>query len=128
MLAAWRRWRFGVRPRRLDWAAGAGFRPVLEGLEDRTLLSAGDLDPAFGTGGIVTTNFGTSLDKGQSVLVQTDGKIVVVGNSTNGLIFDVAMARYNTDGTLDTTFGTAGRVGPSAPYDPAFAAILQADG
>src|SRR3989442_24120 len=50
------------------------------------------------------------------------------GSPQTGPQFDVAMVRYNTDGSLDTTFGTGGRVAPFGPYDPAFAAVLQTDG
>jgi uncharacterized delta-60 repeat protein len=42
----------------------------------------GALDLTFGTGGIVTTDFGSSDDRGQSVAIQTDGKLVVAGYST----------------------------------------------
>jgi uncharacterized delta-60 repeat protein len=87
----------------------------------------GDLDPTFGTGGIVTTDFGNTSDAGEEVAVQPDGKIVVAG--TRGQ--DFAVARYNADGSLDTTFGTGGLVstdlyGNSA--DRAAAMALQPDG
>ncbi|NCX96747.1 MAG: hypothetical protein EBX41_10185, partial [Chitinophagia bacterium] len=44
------------------------------------------------------------------IALQTDGKIVVAGYSYNGSNNDFALARYNTDGSLDTTFGSAGKV------------------
>lgn len=73
--------------------------------------SSGQLDPEFGTNGIVTTDFGGTDDYGASLLVQRDGKIVVAGYSKNsGGNNDFAMVRYNPEGTLDTTFGTGGRV------------------
>ena len=66
----------------------------------------GVLDPAFGTGGIVTTNLGGS-DLAMDVVVQPDDdKIVVVGKSGN----DWAVARYLANGTLDADFGTDGVV------------------
>jgi uncharacterized delta-60 repeat protein len=68
--------------------------------------AAGDLDPTFGTGGIVTTDFGNTPDDGQEVAVQPDGKIVVAGYRGS----DFAVARYNVDGSLDATFGTGGLV------------------
>ena len=40
--------------------------------------------------------------------MQADGKIVVAGGTSNGSSSDFALARYNTDGSLDTGFGTAG--------------------
>ena len=49
-----------------------------------SLLAAGDLDQTFGHPGRVTTPVGTSDDLGQSVAIQSDGKIVVAGYSYNG--------------------------------------------
>src|SRR5262249_14864885 len=52
----------------------------LESLEDRTLLSAGSLDLSFGTSGMVSTDFtGSGNDSARVVAVQSDGKVVVVG-------------------------------------------------
>ena len=68
--------------------------------------SNGSLDNTFGSGGIVTTDFGSSSDNGASVVIQTDGKILVAGRSFNS----VALARYNNNGSLDNTFGTGGKV------------------
>src|SRR5260370_24981464 len=76
----------------------------------------GSLDSTFGSGGIVTTDFGipdinNRVDYAQAVAIQPDGKLVVVGYSnTLDQVFSVALARYNSDGTLDTTFGNAGLV------------------
>ncbi len=69
----------------------------------------GDLDSAFGIGGKVVTNPTTySTLLGYSVGLQPDGKIVAVGNAydLNSSIFYVA--RFNPDGTYDTTFGIGG--------------------
>jgi uncharacterized delta-60 repeat protein len=83
----------------------------LEHLEQRTLLNAGTLDPTFGTGGKVLTDFTGSLDSsGQVVLLQTDGKVVVAGSAANGAGSDIALARYKTDGSLDVSFGAGGKV------------------
>jgi uncharacterized delta-60 repeat protein len=95
--------------------------------------SSGALDSTFGSGGIVTTPVG-SLDADAAALaVQGDGKIVVAGLAGNARsqIWDVALLRYNTDGTLDLPFGgTNGMVitdiGSSSNY--ANAVALQADG
>src|SRR5215218_1763856 len=70
----------------------------------------GDLDPTFGTSGKVTTDFYNRTDLGQALAIQPDGKIVVVGQSGLNGVFHSALARYNTDGTLDTTFGDGGKV------------------
>lgn len=69
----------------------------------------GGLDPSFGIGGLVTTNFGGTTDAANDLAIQPDGKIVAVGQLSSG-ISDFALARYNSDGSLDTTFGTGGLV------------------
>jgi uncharacterized delta-60 repeat protein len=66
----------------------------------------GSLDPTFDNDGIVITSIGSGNDHGNTVRIQSDGKIVVAGNSGNNL----AIARYNTNGSLDNTFGTGGIV------------------
>jgi uncharacterized delta-60 repeat protein len=71
----------------------------------------GSLDTSFNGTGKVTTNFGGDGNaEGRSVTVQTDGKIVVVGYATAGNTEEFALARYNADGTLDTSFGDSGQV------------------
>ena len=90
-------------------------RPYLESLEDRWLLNAGALDPAFGNGaGYVTTAVRGGIEGGL-VLLQPSGNIVVVGTShvsgVNGdSDYDLSAVTYNPDGTLDTSFGTQGIV------------------
>jgi len=68
----------------------------------------GSLDASFGTAGMVLTDFGGFVDNAWDVAIQSDAKIVVVGNSNADGSFDRALARYNIDGSLDTSFGTAG--------------------
>jgi uncharacterized delta-60 repeat protein/uncharacterized repeat protein (TIGR01451 family) len=78
----------------------------------RAFARAGDLDPAFGSAGIVTTDFGLDLDeRGEAIAIQGDGRIVVAGSirSANAGL-DIGLARYNADGSLDSTFGTGGLV------------------
>ncbi|MFL7870948.1 MAG: delta-60 repeat domain-containing protein, partial [Anaerolineales bacterium] len=70
----------------------------------------GSLDTTFDTDGKVITPIGSSHDEGNSVAVQSDGKIVVAGFSYNGSNSDFAVVRYNSDGSLDTTFDTDGKV------------------
>ena len=72
----------------------------------------GDLDPLFGSGGMVMTDFAHSTDIGTAVAIQRDGKLVVVGTTYNQNDFsdeDFAVTRYNTDGTVDITFGRGGK-------------------
>lgn len=80
----------------------------LETLENRQLM-AGDLDLSFGNGfGMTTTNVGGSEDV-VDVAAQTDGKIVALGTTTyGGGGTNFALARYHSDGTLDTSFGGVG--------------------
>ncbi|HEY6331280.1 MAG TPA: hypothetical protein VI756_18285 [Blastocatellia bacterium] len=85
--------------------------------------ATGSLDTAFGSGGTVLTNM-TLPSLGDSVAVQSDGKLVVGGFSisANAEITDIpgsAVARYNGDGSLDTTFGNGGIVSLVQP--PGFA-------
>jgi len=90
----------------------------------------GSLDTSFGTGGIVTTPIGSSGDEGRSVVLQSDGKIVAAGYSDNGTNNDFAVVRYNTNGSLDTSFGTGGIVTTpiGSSGDEGRSVVLQSDG
>jgi uncharacterized delta-60 repeat protein len=68
----------------------------------------GTLDTSFSGDGKLTTAIGTGMDRGYSVTVQADGKILVAGESSNGRNTDFALVRYNTDGSLDTSFSGEG--------------------
>jgi uncharacterized delta-60 repeat protein len=89
------------------------------------ILQPGDLDPTFGNGGKVTTPIGTIYDEAHSVAIQPDGKIVTAGFSWDGSNYDFAVVRYNSEGTLDTTFDGDGKVttpvGTNADYAEAVA-------
>ena len=66
----------------------------------------GSLDTTFGANGIVITDFGTSGDTLTAIALAPDGKIVAAGgNGVNGFI-----ARYNPNGSLDTTFDGDGKL------------------
>jgi uncharacterized delta-60 repeat protein len=70
--------------------------------------TAGSLDPSYGSGGAVLDDFfGTQdPDQANAVLIQPDGKIVVAGSTGTGGFSPVAMvARYNSNGTRDPSFG-----------------------
>ncbi len=91
----------------------------------------GTLDTSFGGGdGIVTTNFGFGTDAGKSVAVQADGKILVTGNAWDGSRQEIALLRYNTDGTLDTSFSGDGKLTISFGVNNDFGArvTVQPDG
>src|SRR5207244_4472706 len=120
----------------------------------------GELDPAFGTGGRVLTDFGgnrcaggprnarpcqshdecaggacvSSDDVAWALALQGDGKVVAAGErrACGGGTMDFALARYDSDGALDTAFGSGGRVvtdlGGNGGNDEAFALVVQPDG
>jgi uncharacterized delta-60 repeat protein len=93
----------------------------------------GDLDPTFGTGGMVMTDLNHSTDLANAVAVQSDGKLVVVGQAYKQNDFsgeDFVVTRYNTDGTLDTTFGRGGKVRTDFPGLAAVpsSVVIQPDG
>jgi len=90
----------------------------------------GNLDYSFGSSGKVITDFGLTNDYGYDLAIQSDGKIIVVGKTYQGTNYDIAIARYNTNGTLDNTFGYGGLIVKNLQnYDDiGQAVILQPDG
>lgn len=72
----------------------------------------GTLDTSFGAGGngTVTTAIGETNSSAYGLTLDHDGKIIVAGQADNGTAKGFALGRYNTDGTLDNTFGTNGSV------------------
>jgi uncharacterized delta-60 repeat protein len=90
----------------------------------------GDIDSGATRKGFVTTPIGTSNERAYSVVLQSDGKIVVAGYARIGLTDDIAVARYTTAGVLDTTFGTGGFVTTpiGTSTDRAYSVVLQSDG
>lgn len=100
---------------------------------DFTLLryaTDGSLDPSFGTGGVVFTDFDLR-DGISSIALQADGRIVAAGGTgpTTGNQ-DFALARYNADGSLDPAFGTGGKVRTalSADNDRSQGVVVLPDG
>lgn len=70
----------------------------------------GSLDPTFGGDGKVVTKLGGDT-RIQAITIQADGKIVIVGVArVNGVGWVCALARYDSNGSLDPTFGVGGRV------------------
>ena len=92
--------------------------------------AAGDLDTSFDSDGKVTTEVGSTFDFARSVAIQSDGKIVAAGYSDNGSNWDFALVRYNTDGSLDTSFDTDGKVTTAigSGDDAANSVAIQSDG
>jgi uncharacterized delta-60 repeat protein len=76
--------------------------------------SNGSVDTSFGTGGSTTTDFLGRNDQANSVAIQSDGKIVAgrranISNDASAN-YDFALSRYNTDGSLDASFGIGGKL------------------
>src|SRR5262249_33815551 len=104
-----------------DEARGVAIQPdgkiVVVGLSDGSDLDFavarynpdGTLDITFGNEGAVTTDFGGNRDVASAVVIQPDGKILVAGTATTGLNLGFALARYNPNGSVDTTFGVGGK-------------------
>jgi uncharacterized delta-60 repeat protein len=108
------------------------FRPRVEGLEDRLTPSGGQLDPTFGSGGIVNLPNATDVSA-RAVTVQPDGKVVIAGviaTRYHGNLVDfISVQRLNRDGSLDTTFNKTGSVTIQAGSGTSSSAVaLQPDG
>jgi uncharacterized delta-60 repeat protein len=91
------------------------FKIVVAGSSDGLFAVArynanGSPDTSFGDDGIVTTPVGNGLDEILALTIQPDGKILAAGASVNGSNADFAMVRYNTDGSLDNSYGNGGKV------------------
>src|SRR5215510_5460990 len=99
-------------------------------LLNRVEAAAGDIDSSFGVDGKVTTKFPGGFSQGNGLVIQNDGKIVAGGSNSGSGRSDFAIARYNTDGSLDSTFGSNGKLttdflGSSSAL---YALALQPDG
>jgi len=81
---------------------------AIVGLPSAAGAAPGDLDPSFGVGGKVVTDFG-GTDNAQAVLLQPNSKTIVAGSTSSGGT-DFALARYTKDGALDPIFGGDGMV------------------
>jgi uncharacterized delta-60 repeat protein len=93
--------RSALAPRPTSRSRLAARRLRVEPLEDRLTPSTGGLlDPTFGSGGYVLSSLTNRWDVATGVAVQPDGKLVVADGSL--------VARYNANGTLDTSFGSGG--------------------
>ena len=66
----------------------------------------GNIDSSFGSAGKVITSLGYHDDGISSIAIQTDGKIIAAGNSYVGTQSGMALIRYQSNGTLDSTFNS----------------------
>jgi uncharacterized delta-60 repeat protein len=91
------------------------------------LNSNGSLDNTFGNGGKVTVSNGTNTDEIFFITTQSDGKILVAGNTSDGQESNIMVTRLHADGSLDNTYGTGGIT--VIDVDVEFAgAVVQNDG
>ena len=102
-------------------------------ISSASFASPGDLDTTFGvSGGVVVSDLLAAQvdEEANDVAVQTDGKIVVVGSRYAAVnAYDYLVARYNTDGTLDTTFSGDGIfLLNNSNSDNLNAVVIQTDG
>ncbi|MCX7619129.1 delta-60 repeat domain-containing protein, partial [Tepidiforma sp.] len=90
----------------------------------------GSLDPTFGSGGKVITDLGSSIDGASALVLQPDGRLVAAGDSSNAAgKSDFALVRINPNGSLDTSFGSGGKVTTAVGSGSGIAAlVLQPDG
>jgi uncharacterized delta-60 repeat protein len=102
-------------------------RSTRHGLVLARYTTRGTLDGTFGTGGTVRADIGPESAAG--LAIEPDGKIVVLGTTTNASHYEWGLIRYTTRGTLDTSFGPGGKVRTlmGAPNE-AFAMAIQQGG
>jgi len=98
----------------------------------RRFEANGAVDASFGTGGMVTLDFGGRADRAHRVALQPDGKIVVGGHagfvSNAVLVTSFAVVRLNPDGSLDTTFAGDGSTTALGGASLSTAMVLTPDG
>ncbi|APV50817.1 hypothetical protein BWI17_14640 [Betaproteobacteria bacterium GR16-43] len=93
--------------------------------------SQGQLDSSFGNGGIVTSTAGALRSLAKAVALQADGKIVVAGEAGSLPDGHITAWRFQANGGVDSSFGTAGVASiPTqlAPREGASSIVVQADG
>jgi uncharacterized delta-60 repeat protein len=119
-----------VQPDGKTVAAGFSFNGINNDFALVRYNADGSLDTGFNGTGKVTTAIGPGADEARGLVVQPDGKLVVAGGSWNGSQGVFALARYNPNGSLDTSFNGTGKVMTTAIgfYDSGLALELQPDG
>ncbi|MEH2461682.1 putative Ig domain-containing protein [Nostoc sp.] len=119
-----------VQPDGKILVAGGSYNGINNDFAIARYNSNGTLDTSFNITRKVTTDFGSNNDFGFSITVQPDGKILVAGSSYNGINNDFAIVRYNSNGSLDTSFNTTGKVTTdfASDNDFGFSITVQPDG
>lgn len=93
------------------------------------LNSDGSFDSTFGVNGVSRTEFQNLISGAYGVVLQPDGKIVALGSvSDNGNGNEVALARYNANGSIDSAFGVSGKVIAYFETDDTRDIVVQPDG
>ena len=90
--------------------------------------SDGSLDGTFGNSGKVTTQISGYQNDAYKVLITPDNKIIVAGRNISVAGTSIAIVKYNSDGSLDNSFGSSGIVTQSINDFVAATALLQSDG
>jgi uncharacterized delta-60 repeat protein len=110
------------------WGFGGGYGGFGKGYFALLRFNAdGSLDTSFGAGGRVATSFTGNSSSAAAVAIQRDGRIVVAGADQDS--HDFAVARYRSDGSLDTSFSSDGKLTTgNGGYERAEAVAIQADG
>jgi uncharacterized delta-60 repeat protein len=109
----------------------AGLAGALLGLAGNAVAAPGDLDPTFGSGGLVSLNLGDQPSPEHSIIQQADGRLVLastIHDNTSPSYSQLVLARLDADGTLDATFGSSGIVIGEGSNEYAEAVIQQGDG
>jgi uncharacterized delta-60 repeat protein len=88
--------------------AGTSVSGVLSNLAVIRYHPDGTLDTSFSSDGILIEFFFGAYNSAQSIAVQDDGTIIIAGKADNGSSSNLAVARYNSDGTLDSAFYGSG--------------------
>ena len=88
----------------------------------------GTADTTFGGTGTVFTDVSGQSDRAHAVLIQPDGKILVGGTGGDGPHFFFVLARYNPDGSLDSTFGNGGKVVTDSSSNSAWCSVAATNG
>ncbi len=110
--------------------AGGGINPMpsqtnILGFKVVRYLPDGTLDTSFGTGGRVYESFDDLGGTPQAMLIEPDGKIVVAGTGSNSMLF---VARFNSNGGLDTSFDADGKIASNAYNISDARLVRQSDG
>ena len=111
---------------------GYSISPVTNN-EEITLIrftENGNIDKSFGNKGLVVTEISDEKDVGESVAIQRDGKIVVVGSTDHKPTTDIVLIRYNENGSIDYSFGINGIVitDIKSSMDIGKSLVIQSDG